>query len=483
MPFLQAVAECRIADLQVNALFTIIDRYSKQQHFMAHVDFSIEHPVEEVGRLLTAVLIKHLYLGSIVLSLIEKELRNEPIDEIPKQLCDVIKTVHNAKWNLIKIRQEKNCSYKEVCTPMLDRCRFLLHDVRAATSYEIKALRRLQLLYTTPRWKRTVKKLIADFRAGKSAPTSKPEDILNASIQSQGGDVKKKQKIDEEHEEVATSVQEDDDVQKELDNQSESQIINNLLILSEKNHPISLNEDSMSMANSVVDFVTQEDCPNIEVLRKAMYSQIERAEIRLKGLEMISELFRKSNLIASVKYSLLNGWLGVCHKKQIMSIKSDHCLDNIQLVTPYYKMEVMLSQAKVSSWAVDTLRQFVVFSDNNCRKGSGVTEKLAMKESVVGWTKRLPWTRFVLGLIAVLTKSYKGNEISCVINSGALSLLQILLRQIAQKPVLEQKKDDKAKEEYAIYEDTAEKAKPAPSSISGPELASRLKIGKVWEIF
>lgn len=192
-PFLQAIAECRISDPQVNALFTIIDRYCKLQHFMAHVDFSMEHPVEEVGRLITAVLIKHLYLGNIVLSLVESELKKEIPKEIPKQFCDVIKTVHSAKWNLIKIRQEKNCSYKEVATPMLDRCRFLLHDVRAATSHEINAFKRLQLLHTWPLWKRSTKRLIADIRARKNMCTSKPEDIVNATIQSQGGgDLRKK---------------------------------------------------------------------------------------------------------------------------------------------------------------------------------------------------------------------------------------------------------------------------------------------------
>lgn len=192
-PFLQAVAEYRISDPQVNALFTLIDRYCKQQHLMAHVDFSMEHPVEEVGRVITAVLIKHLYLGNVVLSLVESEMKKEYPRELPKQFCDVIKTVHNAKWNLIKIRQEKNCSYKEVATPMLDRCRFLLYEVRAATSHEISALKRLQLLYTVPLWKKSIKKLISDIRDRKSMISSKPEDIVNASIQSQrGGEVRKK---------------------------------------------------------------------------------------------------------------------------------------------------------------------------------------------------------------------------------------------------------------------------------------------------
>lgn len=185
MSFLQALAEYRISDSQVDALIDIIDRYCKQQHFMAHVDFSMEHPVEEVGRLLTAILIKHLQLGQIVLSLVESELGKEVIKEIPKKFSEVIKIVHNAKWNLIKMRQEKNCSYKEVATPMLDKCRFLLYDVRAATSHEINALKRLQLLHTLPPWKRNVKKIMSDIRDRKNMVSSKPEDIVNTSIQNQ----------------------------------------------------------------------------------------------------------------------------------------------------------------------------------------------------------------------------------------------------------------------------------------------------------
>jgi E3 ubiquitin-protein ligase HERC2 len=43
--------------------------------------------------------------------------------KLPKQLMDIVRTVHQTKWNLIKTRQEMNRSYKEVCTPVLDKCR------------------------------------------------------------------------------------------------------------------------------------------------------------------------------------------------------------------------------------------------------------------------------------------------------------------------------------------------------------------------
>lgn len=250
----------------------------------------------------------------------------------------------------------------------------------------------------------------------------------------------------------------------------------------EKCGSILSSEDSAALALLIVEFITKEDSPNVEILRKSMYCQMERVEIRLKGLEMISELLRKNQLIASVKYALLNGWLGNCHKKEISLFKPTHCLDNVHLVTPYYKMQVTLAQAKVSSWVIDMLRQFVAYSDSN-RNSSGFGEKVLLKDSLVGWTKRLPWTRFVLSLIAILTRKYKGNEISFIINSGVLSLLQTLLRQIFQKPILEQKKDNKSKEEFVIFEDTAEKSKAMASAISGPELASKLKIGMFIFLF
>lgn len=258
---------------------------------------------------------------------------------------------------------------------------------------------------------------------------------------------------------------------------AEDHLLASLLLKYEKTHKILKNDDSVALALSIVEFVIKEDCPNVEVLRKSMYCQMERVEIRLKGLEMISELLKKSYLIASVKYALLNGWLGNCHKREITTFKPIHYLDNIQLVPPYYKMQVTLAQAKVSSWVIDMLRQFVVYSDSK-HKNNCLSEKIVLKGSLVGWTKRLPWTRFVLTLIAILTRNYKGTEISFIINSGVLSLLQTLLRQIFQKPILEQKKENKNKDEYVIYEDTAEKSKATVSAISGPELANKLKIGK-----
>jgi hypothetical protein len=59
--------------------------------------------------------------------------------------------------------------------------RFLLYEIRAATSFEVRALHHLQLLHTVPRWRKIARNIISDNKLRQ--PCAKPEDILNASIQ------------------------------------------------------------------------------------------------------------------------------------------------------------------------------------------------------------------------------------------------------------------------------------------------------------
>lgn len=53
------------------AFLGIVEQHSKQNNFLMRVDFSFEHPIEEIGRVLFAVLIKHIGLGYILLPTLE----------------------------------------------------------------------------------------------------------------------------------------------------------------------------------------------------------------------------------------------------------------------------------------------------------------------------------------------------------------------------------------------------------------------------
>lgn len=71
----------------------------------------------------------------------------------------MIRLVHQSKWHLIKLRQEANKSYKEICIPLLEKCRFLLYEVKAAVSVEMEAFKKVNALYKEPRVRTLVKKV------------------------------------------------------------------------------------------------------------------------------------------------------------------------------------------------------------------------------------------------------------------------------------------------------------------------------------
>lgn len=102
---------------------------------MVYGHLANEHPVEETGRLLAAALLKHLSLSGTMAQLLEQE---NNLSNVPKSIADLIRSVHQTKWNLIKTKQDLNRSYKEVCSPIIDKCRFLLFEMRPATSSPIQ---------------------------------------------------------------------------------------------------------------------------------------------------------------------------------------------------------------------------------------------------------------------------------------------------------------------------------------------------------
>lgn len=184
---LNGLGEGRLTDPLVATWITIAERFCKENNLIWHQDFPLEHPISELERLLTAIFIRHQSLGALVLAVVDRELSmNNVFDRLPCPVADVIRLVHQTKWTLIKTRQQLNRSYKEVCAPMIDKCRFLLYEVRPAISVEQCGFNRLRILHKTPRFKAFVHKMIVDMRASKRVlECAKLEDILNVTIQSQ----------------------------------------------------------------------------------------------------------------------------------------------------------------------------------------------------------------------------------------------------------------------------------------------------------
>ena len=73
---LQCLMDGNLNNQYLKIFMSLVDRLSKQQMMpMQHMmQFPVDHPVEEVGRQLFAVLIKHLGLGTVSAEMVQLEI-------------------------------------------------------------------------------------------------------------------------------------------------------------------------------------------------------------------------------------------------------------------------------------------------------------------------------------------------------------------------------------------------------------------------
>lgn len=519
---LNGLGEGRLTDPLVATWITIAERFCKENNLIWHQDFPPEHPISELERLLTAIFIRHQSLGALVLAVVDRELSNgSGADKPPPPVADIIKLVHQTKWTLIKTRQQLNRSYKEVCAPMLDKCRFLLYEVRPAISIEQCALNRLKILHRMPRFKAFVRRMISDMRdAKKLLECAKPEDILNATIQSQyaittkmqsnenlcgsliNGSERKSESIEnlnnlklnaEEHPNVVsqtpntvdpvtiigdnllkeinsvdsnfiaekklpaltTDINNDDNTKTPTNDENyeykkrnvaksqfegDEHFINDVIvkltekcIISKLTSAASIGEpnvtDAPKIMSMIVDFVLQDTC-DVETLRRAMYCQVQRYQIRKQGIEMFAQLLHVTDLLDAVQYNLLSGYLGLFLDKAKQHYL-ETVLNDLNMITSFQKADLILAQSKIIEWAIGELQKFInqeqIFAKQKCHTVAAGKDTSNLGTYV--FLKKLPRARFLLGVFGVLSKYMGSNEISLVINAGTLGSILSLLRQ------------------------------------------------------
>ncbi|CAB3375688.1 Hypothetical predicted protein [Cloeon dipterum] len=460
----------------VSAFLNIVERHNRTPS----LSDGQEHPVEECGRFLLAVLLRHQGLEQMAITVAQLEADGCPSIRIPRPLLESLSQVQKVKLKLIKARQTNNRSYKEICQPVIERCRFLFYEVRPAFNPEVTALHSLQLVRTESRWKR----LSRDLR-NLILPSCKPEDILNASIQSQEALLAAEDALNSRQPVPGCSSQEDGDAHERRVSKEENENTKELIVPHTKIEKDLTNEDLSDelkmqeqdysgMTASIVKFVTQEDV-DVDILRKALYSQVERAKCRQKGLELGLTLLAEDWLLPSVRYSLINAWLGLPLDVKNPGDVLSNCLSNIELVPPYTKAQVLLQHAQMMQWAANALRERVIWAEPMGRSSRGLRGKGCLNRGTQGWLGKLPWARFLLSTICMLTGDHFGNELNLLINSGVLALLQTLLRQIG--PEINGSHEEKFGDVYAIFKDNVIKTRPPCMPLSNAELATMLKPG------
>lgn len=451
-----------------------------------------------------------------MLAVVDREIAGT-MGKLPQPIIEIIKIVHQMKWNLIKIRQQLNRSYKEVCTPILEKCRFLLYEVRPAISQEQTGLKKLFKHYKEPRFRTVVRGIIKKSRSLACSPeieSEKIDELLNESIQSTHNSISKVAQFVSEHferhlsseslhkvdsseainvqilskaasnenllseEQLADDFNLEEACDAELKPSSASEEFVNSVIY--KLERLSQNEDpklKTNINNQIVEFVMQENF-DVETLRRAMFCQIQRYETRKEGLQMFNELLSIDSLIDAAKYNIYNGFLNSAYSEE-NDESCDHQFDNIleslNLITAYQKADILVEHSHILEWTIKTFQKYV-----NQEQGSVGKSKPShgdKDQANYVFLKKVSRARFLLMIFGLLAKNYSGNELSLLINSGLLGSSLGLLQQTGNNELQSNTKSDK--ELSVIYEEEIKSRQNILKDglLTGPELVKQMKVG------
>ncbi|QQP57480.1 Uncharacterized protein FKW44_002489, partial [Caligus rogercresseyi] len=570
---LHNVMENNVLDSSVASFLRECEEACRGRRLVMHMNyFPADHSVEEAGRAILALLLKTQGLESDVMSLMDHK-------SLSKAMIETLKVAHQAKWKLIRTRQESGKSYKEVCSTVIEKCRFLFHEIRPFHTAQ-GGLNKLPILYKDSSFKEAARKALSR-RKGSPSSALRAEDILNASIQSSDAMAKSiegaaiqeasshpsatpalstveselqelhkqqilwqqevNKKLRQEKETSATSCtssfhEENEDVDDEAKDedskrQDTADSLSNdssegdahsssfsecdkrsTMLQGSLPHALDENEEeeaeegskedqgkvlpacppegeekknsnfSAFLMQSIVEFVTAEEessSNNVNELRNTLHTQVKRSQVRLRGIKEMNALLDLSgSLLPSCKYYMLCGWLGTKISERAPVLP--HCLDDIAIIPPYNRAEILVEHSKTLEWTARELNRLV--SEASSKIGSRIPKGVRMKESINHRDQHgiatLSSSRFLLSLIGMLYTELKGQELGMLLNMKVLSsvqgLLQIIGPDIIRQIKLNTHLDDGIQ---TIFEDMLERSKNVPSPLSGMELARLMKNG------
>ncbi|KAK7097783.1 E3 ubiquitin-protein ligase HERC2-like isoform X3 [Littorina saxatilis] len=563
-PFLMALSEGRVAEPTVKVFLAMVERFAQSHHLNFPIEFPQDHPVEEVGRLLMAVLLKHTDLGHVVLGLMEHgqgETVHKPF--LPRSVLEICRAVHSAKKALIKAHQDQGRSYKEVCAPVIERCLFLFSELRPATGDEVNTFTRSKLLRSMPRWREVISKIVEDKKKSKRNVDVKEDDKDDfIPLKASGGDSDEtKDSETKDDDELAASESKDeaeatqetetggsgegitlvpqegrgegevtvqltedgataaamatsshgagdskmeeiadksDDGLREADSEEEQDVaeskqsdpwehIVNAVTSTQRmkwlRQRLTGARNDSHLVSKIIEFILYEHPIDIEKLRRSLYHQVGRAELRLKGIQSMLSLVHKDFLIPSVRHSILCGWQGLITvgtrpRKQHPRGRAPlpHCLADIQLIPPCDRILLEMTFAELYRWAITQLRSCVIEADM-AFKARGINPAHppldnSKEQLTLG---ALPPSRFILATLGVLVAEHHAHSLSLLLNSGLLALTQSILRLAGIDP------DVPVPETGAVLCTVPEEHKTRKQNqqlpLSGPELAAMMKIG------
>ncbi|XP_054644739.1 E3 ubiquitin-protein ligase HERC2 isoform X2 [Dunckerocampus dactyliophorus] len=478
-PFLQAIADNNTQDHTVKDFLCQIERCCKQYHLITPITFPPEHPVEEVGRLLLCCLLKHQDLGHVALSLVSQcALGADQAKQrsLPKSVIDVCRMVYQAKCSLIKTHQEQGRSYKEVCAPVIERLRFLFNELRPAVSNDLSIVSKLKLLSSQPRWRRITQNLIRERR--KKRVPKKSSDVEEPKLENEG--------TIEEEANISPAATDRKSPTSKTAKQDKWQPILSTVDNVQKyrwlKHSVQGAFPQSSLMAKIVEFALKEEPLDVEKMRKCLLKQLERAEVRLEGIDTMLKLASKSFLLPSVQYAMLCGWQRVIPEGTNIGEPLSDCLKDVDLIPPFNRMLLEVTFGKLYSWAIQNVRNILLEASGRFKElgVQPVPLQTITNENPAGPSLgTIPQARFLLAMIHMLSLKHGANSLSLLLNSGMLALTQSILRLIG--PSTDSSEEDLSLSAHGgsatVLEESRKEAAPTPVPASGPELAAMMKIG------
>ncbi|XP_041128227.1 E3 ubiquitin-protein ligase HERC2-like isoform X2 [Polyodon spathula] len=479
-PFLQAIADNNIQDHTVKDFLCQIERCCKQYHLITPIIFPLEHPVEEVGRLLLCCLLKHQDLGPVALSLVNQStlgVEQGKQRSLPKSVTNVCRMVYQAKCSLIKTHQEQGRSYKEVCAPVIERLRFLFNELRPAVSNHLSIMSKLKLLSSLPRWKRITQKLIRDRRRKRGPKKSESADVEESKIENE-----------ETSSEVPCVVP--------ISPTSADKKTLPVITPKDKWQPLLSSVASVhryrwlkhsvqgvlpqsALMATIVEFALKEEPLDVEKMRKCLLKQLERAEVRLEGIDTMLRLASKSFLLPSVQYAMFCGWQRLAPEGINIGEPLSDCLKDVALIPPFNRMLLEVTFGKLYAWAIQNVRSILLAASTKFKElgVQPVPLQTITNENPAGPSLgTIPQARFLLVMLNMLSLKHGANSLSLLLNSGMLALTQTILRLIGPSCT----EDDSVcvhGTSATVLEESRKESAPTPLPASGPELSAMMKIG------
>ncbi|VVD02571.1 unnamed protein product [Leptidea sinapis] len=125
--------------------------------------------------------------------------------------------------------------------------------------------------------------------------------------------------------------------------------------------------EQRSLITAIIDFVMTEETCDIDILKRAMYCQVQRAEMRRNGYSIINSIINSSQTMSdSIKYAAFSGVMGARYADSVPHIQLHPVmpltkpLQGIESVIPYLKYMVLLEKSKLMDFILIELKARVL---------------------------------------------------------------------------------------------------------------------------